>query len=160
MRQFRTIAVAAVLLALTAGTAAAQGRGRGRGREGAPGQVKKAERQEEARFADRDRESAHNWYAHARRDGNLPPGLRGRELPPGLRDRDRLPPGLEGRLQPGYVLDSDVRPQVYPIPPELERNFAPPPPNYRYGALGGHILLIDAAFRIADVMQLRVGIAR
>ena len=158
MRQLRLIAGAALLLALTSGVAVAQGRGHARGRDQAPGQQKKAER--EARFADTDRDYARNWYAHERRGGDLPPGLRRRELPPGLRDRDRLPPGLERRLAAGYVIENPYRPQLFPVPIELRRRFAHPPAGFGYYAFGGRILLVDATFRVADVLQLEIGIGR
>ncbi len=179
--------IAGALVALTATAALAQGRGHGRGGDRVPpGQAKKAERQDEqqARFADRDREIARNWYAHERRDdrrddnadrgddgdrrdntdradrgddrGGLPPGLRGRPLPPGLRDRDRLPPGLERKLEPGYVLTTDDRRVLYPMPALLVRQFAPPPAGFRYFSFGGHIVLVDNGFRVRDVIHLEI----
>ncbi len=159
MRAFRMATAVAFLLVAAAGTAAAQGRGRGR--EHAPGQMKKAEREADRRFADSDREYARNWYVHERRGGDgLPPGLRGRELPPGLRDRDRLPPGLERRLEPGWVIEPEYRPQLYPVPIELQRRFAPPPDGYAYFTFGGNVLMVDAGFRVADVIRLGVTIVR
>ena len=159
MRAFRMATAVALLLVTAAGTAAAQGRGRGR--EHAPGQMKKAERAAEMRFTDTDREYARNWYLHERRGGaGLPPGLRGRELPPGLRDRDELPPGLERRLAPGYVIEPDYRPQLYPIPVELQRRFAPPPEGYVYFTFFGNVVMVNAGFRVADVIRLGVSVVR
>lgn len=171
MRARWMIAGAVALLALSSGAAMAQGRGQGRGKGENRGQAKKAERQAEARFGDRDREVARNWYIHERRGGRdegegrearegegLPPGLRGRELPPGLRDRDRLPPGLERRLQPGYVIEPAMRPQLYPVPDLLLRQFTPPPPGNRYFSFGGHIVLVDNGYRLMDMISLNLNI--
>jgi hypothetical protein len=143
---------AVVLLALTGGPAMAQGRGHGRGRANAPGQMKKAERAYDARFGDRDREMARNWYYHERRDRL--------NLPPGFRDADRLPPDYGARLRPGYIIEPAWRARLYPAPVALVRVFAPPPPGYRYMALGGRVLLLDAGFRIGDVIGLELNFAR
>jgi hypothetical protein len=149
MRARWLLAVAVAFLSLNTGVAAAQGRGHGRAHQTSRGQAKKAERRAEARFNDHDRTVAHNWYYHNRR-----------ELPPGLRDRDRLPPGVEARLRPGFVLDRAMRRQVYPVPVALVHVFAPAPPGYRYVAFGGHIVLVDAGFRVFDVIRLEVGLGR
>jgi len=152
---------AVLLLLLTSGVAVAQGRGSGRQGQADRTQVRGAQRGGQAKFADQDRERARNWYAHARRGGgNQPPGLSGRELPPGLRDRDRLPPGLAERIRPGYVIEVQVRVQIFPAPPELVRVLAPPPPGHRYVAFGGNILMLNASFRIADVIELGVSLVR
>jgi len=142
------IAGTVALLALNSGVATAQGRGRARGHENR-GQEKKEERQAEARFNDHDREIARNWYYHNRRD-----------LPPGLRDRDRLPPGVVERLQPGFVLDREMQRNVYPVPVVLVRRFAPVPVGYRYVVFGGHIVLVDAAFRVFDVIRFEIPVGR
>ncbi len=150
----------AALLVASSGAALAQGRGHGRGRGNQgepPGQAKKAERAE-ARFDDRDRELAHNWYVHERRgrgDEN-----EARELPPGLRNRDRLPPGWERKLRAGWVVDEDMRRDIYPAPVALVRVFPPPPPGFRYVVLSGHLLLLDAGFRVADFIRLDINLAR
>jgi Ni/Co efflux regulator RcnB len=142
-------ACAVALVAMTSSVAMAQGRGQGRGKTENRGQAKKAERQAAARFADHDRQVANNWYVHNRQS-----------LPPGLRDRDRLPPGQEQRVQPGYVFDRGDRQRVYPAPAPLVRGFAPPPPGYRYVTFGGHIVLVDNGYRVADVIRLEINIGR
>jgi len=149
MRARWLIAGAVASLFLTTGVATAQGRGRGRGhgQEMNRGQAKKAEREAEARFNDHDREIARNWYYHSRRD-----------LPPGLRDRDRLPPGIADRLRPGFVLDPDMRRSIYPVPVTLVRAFAPAPAGCRYVVFGGHIVLVDAGFRVFDVIRLQINL--
>ncbi len=171
--------VAGALMAL-ATVAQAQGRGQGRGRDrdrGAdnsdrglpPGQAKKAERREQrdqdARFADRDRDIARNWYVHERRDARDDDnrddrGDDARGLPPGLRDRDRLPPGIERKLAAGYLLSADDRRVLYPAPVILVRAFPPPPPGFRYFAFGGHIVMVDGGWRVRDVIHLEITAGR
>lgn len=133
-----------VLLAMTSGVAVAQGRGQSRAKPQNRGQAKKAER---AAFAERDRQIANNYYSHNRQ-----------QLPPGLRDQDRLPPAQEQRLQPGYVFNRNDRQRMYPAPAPLVRTFAPPPRGYRYVTFGGHIILVDDGYRVADVIRLQINI--
>jgi hypothetical protein len=152
-------------LALTSAPGLAQGRGHGRGREHAPGQLKKQdedrdrdhgqgkgedrgdEGRDRGRFNDNDRALAHNWYFHNRA-----------ALPPGLRDRDRLPPGIEARFRPGWVIEPELRPVIYAAPVILVRRFAPAPPGCRYVLIGGHVVLVDAGFRVLDFFRLRLDI--
>ena len=137
------------LLAVSSGVAVAQGRGNEPNR----GQTKKAERaaqaqrRAEARFNDRDRQVAHDWYNRHQRNP-----------PRGFRDRDRLPPEYEGRIQPGYVFDPVVRQRAYPAPVELTVQFGPAPRGYRYMVIGGHIVLVDTGYRVADVFRLTINI--
>jgi Ni/Co efflux regulator RcnB len=141
------VAGAFALLALTGGTAVAQGNGNGRGRENAPGQVKKADRQYQARFADHDREFANTWYAQNRRS-----------LPRGMRDRDRVPAEQQARFAPGYVFDRNMRGYVYPAPYSLRRHFAPAPRGYRYVIYGGHVMLVDDGYRVFDTISLNINL--
>jgi hypothetical protein len=155
MRARWILAGAMAALALTSGTALAQGRGHGRDKDKSdvpPGQAKKAERQA-GRFDDSDQQVAHNWYVHERQNQNEE-----HELPPGLRDRDRLPPGIEKKLVRGWVVDRDDRERLYPPPPVLVRRFAPPPPGCRYVVFGGHVVLVDAGFRVLDVIHLELNV--
>ena len=150
------------LLALTSTAALAQGRGHGRGddhgrghggdRGAPPGQVKKAERQDAARFRDEDRQYADNWSQHYYD--------RHRALPPGLRDRDRLPPGIAARVRPGWVVEPDYRPRLYPVPVVLVRRFAPPPEGCRYMFFDGRVVLVDTGWRVVDMLQLNINLGR
>ncbi len=150
MKGLRLIVGAAALLTLTAGVAMAQGRGHGRGRENAPGQLKKQERYNAARFYDRDRELARNWYYHERRDRD--------RLPPGFRYSDRLPDPYVTRIRPGYVIEPEWRARLYPAPVALIRVFAPPPPGYRYMVFGGQVLLVGGGYQVADVISLELNL--
>ncbi len=147
-------AASVAALALTSSAALAQGRGHGRGHDRdnpPPGQVKKAEREDAARFRDQDRDYARNWYYHENR------GDRDR-LPPGLRDRDRLPPGIERQLRPGWIVEPAYRQQLYPVPVVLVRRFAPPPEGFRYVIFGGRVLLVDPGYRVVDMLQLNINL--
>jgi len=165
MRTRWQLACAVLCLALTSAPVLAQGRGHGRGRERAPGQLKKQDEdrdrdhgrgrgedrgdqdRDRGRFNDNDRALAHNWYFHNRA-----------ALPPGLRDRDRLPPGIEARFRPGWVIEPELRPVIYPAPVVLVRRFAPAPPGCRYVLIGGHLVLVDAGFRVVDFFRLQVNV--
>ena len=145
MRTRWLYAGAIALLALTGGTAVAQGNGNGRGRETAPGQVKKQQQQSAARFADRDRTAATNYYASHR---SAPPR--------GLRDRDRIPAAQRAQVGPGYVFDRNTRSQVYAAPSAMSRGFTPAPRGYRYVVYGGQVMLVDAGYRVSDVISLNI----
>ena len=151
MRSRWLYAGAAALLALSSHAALAQGHGRARGhgadRAQNRGRAQQANREAEARFGDRDRVYANNWYYHNRRS-----------LPPGLRDSDRLPPGVERRFVPGFVIDRELRPRVYEAPVVLVRRFPPPPPGCRYVVFGGRIVLLDAGFRVRDFIRLDINL--
>ena len=149
MRSRWLYAGAFALLALTSGTAVAQGNGNGNGhgRANAPGQVRKADQQRSARFADHDRQSANTWYSQNRRS-----------LPRGLRDRDRVPAEQQARIAPGFVFDRGMRANVYAAPYSLRRNFAPAPRGYRYVMYGGHVMLVDDGYRVFDVISLNISL--
>jgi hypothetical protein len=142
-------AMAVALLAATGGVAVAQGHGnepnRGQARRAERGA--QAQRRTDARFNDRDRQVAQNWYRQHQRNP-----------PRGFRDRDRLPPQYEARIRPGYVFDPVVRQRAYPAPVELTVQFGPAPRGYRYMVIGGHIVLVDTGYRVADVFRLTINI--
>ena len=145
------IAGAVALLVLSGGVAVAQGRGQNRDKPQNHGQAQRAQRQaaSQPRFSDNDRRVANNWYYHERRNPR-----------PGFRDSDRLRPEYEARLRPGYVFDADMRRQAYVAPVELTRGFAPAPRGYRYMVIGGHLVLVDVGYRVADVFRLEINLGR
>ncbi len=151
------------LLAASSGAALAQGRGQRPAKQESRDQARKGQREarpesagaaraqgrQEAReeFRDNDRELANNWAQHNRAN-----------LPPGLRNRDRLPPGIERKLQRGYIIEPALREQIHPAPPQLVRVFAPAPAGFRYVVFGGHVVLLDPRFRIADIIRVNINI--
>jgi hypothetical protein len=145
------IAGAVTLLTLTSGAAVAQGRGNqpNRGQAQKADRAAQAQRRADARFNDRDRQIARDWYNQ--RQSNPPPGFR---------DRDRLPPQYETRIQPGYVFEPVVRRRAYPAPLDLTRRFVPAPRGYRYMVIGGQIVLVDVGYRVADVFRLEINFGR
>lgn len=72
----------------------------------------------------------------------------------GFRDEDRLPPDWEPRLQVGFVFDRDWRRRCYPVQAELLAELPPPPPHYRYYAIGGRVVLVDRGWRVVDVLSV------
>lgn len=148
MRARWMIAGAVALLAVTSGVAVARGFGNGPGRN--RGQARMAQpaqnrQQAQARINEHDRQAANTWY---NKHKNKPPR--------GFRRADRLPPAYEARLQPGYRLDPYMRRRAYAAPSGLRRGFAPAPRGYRYMVIGGHLVLVDASFRVADVFRLNI----
>ena len=75
-------------------------------------------------------------------------------LPEGLRPEDRLSAEQESRLRVGATLDSDLRDKVRPAPADLSARLAPPPPDHRYVAVGGHVGLIDKNFQVKAVINV------
>ena len=75
-------------------------------------------------------------------------------LPEGLRPEDRLSAEQESRLRVGATLDNDLRDKVRPAPADLAARLAPPPPDHRYVAVGGHVGLIDKNFQVKAVVNV------
>jgi hypothetical protein len=94
-------------------------------------------------FDDDERRAARGWYQQHRHP-----------LPMGLRDEDRLPDDWEAQLRPGLVLDPDWRARCFPVPADLLAELPAPPPHYRYLAMGRHVLLVDADWRVHDLLSL------
>jgi hypothetical protein len=145
------MAVAVALLTITSDPAVGQGRGhenqqnrgpaQNRGQAQNQGQAKKAARQ----FAAQERQAAERWSQQHRA-----------QPPRGFRRADRLPPQYETRIAPGYVFDAYARQRAYPAPVEMVRVFSPPPPGYRYLAIGGNLVLVDDGYRVQDVIRLQI----
>jgi hypothetical protein len=93
--------------------------------------------------ADPQQQAAADWYNQ--HQGNLPEGLR---------PEDRLTADQESRLKVGVVLDNDIRDKVRPAPQDLSDRLAPPPPDHRYVAVGGHVGLVDKNFQVKALIQL------
>jgi hypothetical protein len=61
---------------------------------------------------------------------------------------------LEPQLQVGFVFDRDWRARCHPVPADLLTELPPPPPHYRYYVVGGHVVLVDGSWRVADVLSV------
>jgi Ni/Co efflux regulator RcnB len=123
-------ASAAMILAI--GSAAAQDRGQ-----------RNDQNRQSAHLDEHDQQVARDWYSQHQ---DHPPA--------GLRSQDRLSPEQESRLHEGAVLDKDLRKKAHPAPRELSQRLAPPPPDHRYVAIGGHISLIDKDYNVKAVVHL------
>ena len=75
-------------------------------------------------------------------------------MPDGLRPEDQLSAEQESRLRVGATLDNDLRDRVRPAPADLAARLAPPPPDHRYVAVGGHVGLIDKNFQVKAVINV------
>jgi Ni/Co efflux regulator RcnB len=94
------------------------------------------ERQEarvHARFAERQREAAHEYYRHEFRRGKCPPGLK-------KKHNGCMPPGQARKWRRGAPLPRGVA--VYDVPHDLVVRIGPPPPGYRYVRVASDILMI------------------
>jgi Ni/Co efflux regulator RcnB len=120
---------AAALLALTCSVAVAQNQNKG--------QSKKQYRQ----FNDNQRQYANTYY-------NQHQGLFGQDK--GWNN------DYENRLQPGYVLDKDMRGMSRPAPNDLTKGLGPAPRGYRYVIIGGHVVLVDNAYRVHDTIRFNI----
>jgi Ni/Co efflux regulator RcnB len=74
----------------------------------------------------------------------------------GFRAEDRLPADWEPRLQVGFVFDNEWRHRAHPVPVDLMAELPPPPRGYHYYVVGGHIVLVDSGWRVADVININL----
>ena len=128
MKMHCLLAATAAILALTCCPALAQDQGKQKGH---------------TEFDAHDQQVARDWFAQ------------NRERPAvGLRDQDRLSADEESRLRVGAFMDKDLRKKVHPAPFDLTRRLPDLASDHRYVVVGGHIALIDSAFRIKAVIHL------
>jgi|ERR1700683_384744 hypothetical protein len=92
---------------------------------------------------DSQQQAASDWYSQHQNN-----------LPEGLRPEDRLSAEQESRLRVGVTLDNDLRDKVRPAPADLAAHLAPPPPDHRYVAVGGHVAQIDKNFQVKAVVNV------
>ncbi|MGD0958089.1 MAG: hypothetical protein ABR953_14855 [Candidatus Acidiferrales bacterium] len=97
------------------------------------------------RFDDHEHLVVNNWWAAHREHPVI-----------GFRVEDRLPPEWEPRLQVGFLLDAGWRARCHPVPADLLVELPPPPPHYRYYVVGGHVVLVDRGWHVADVISIRI----
>ena len=60
-------------------------------------------------------------------------------------------------MHEGFVLTPEMRGAWRPVPHELLERLGPVPPRWRYMVLGEHVVLVDAGWRIRDVLHFEVG---
>ena len=97
------------------------------------------------RFDDHEREATRMWYEHHRDHPVV-----------GFRVEDRLPADWEPRLQVGFVFNADWRRRAHPVPADLIAELPPPPRYYHYYVVGGHVVLVDSHWRVADVININL----
>ena len=119
---------AAAILALTCSPALAQDQGKQKGH---------------TEFDSHDQQVARDWFTQ---NQERPAG--------GLRNEDRLSAAEESRLHVGALMDKDLRLKVHPVPFDLTRQLPDPASDHRYVVIGGHLALIDSAFRIKAIIHL------
>ncbi|MGZ5787240.1 MAG: hypothetical protein ACXWJM_15090 [Ramlibacter sp.] len=98
-----------------------------------------------AYFNDHQREAARAYYAeHYGRVGKCPPGL-------AKKNNGCLPPGQAKRWAVGQPLPRDV--VVYSVPQPVLVQLPPVPYGYRYGRVGGDIVLMQRQNNlVVDIM--------
>ena len=69
---------------------------------------------------------------------------------------ERLAPEQEHRLRPGHWLDPELRARVHWLPPDLWQRYGTPPAGYRYGVIGGYVLLLDRDYKMREVYRVDV----
>lgn len=97
------------------------------------------------KFDDHEHQAADDWWAHHRDHPVV-----------GFRASDRLPAAWEPRLAVGFTFTSDWRRRTHPVPTDLLREFPPAPRGYHYYVIGGHVVLVDPGWRVADVININI----
>lgn len=97
------------------------------------------------RFDDHEHDVVNHWWA-AHHDHPVI----------GFRVSDRLPAEWEPRLVVGFTFDADWRRRCHPVPADLLADLPPPPRHYHYYVVGGHIVLVDPGWRVADVININL----
>jgi hypothetical protein len=106
-------------------------------------QQHQSKQQQQARIRDEDRRATEEWYRqHHQR------------APAGWRDQDRLNPSMQGRLRQGRPLDRDLASRMHSLPSDLSRRYGPPPRGWRYGVIGGNVVLLDTRYVVQDVFTI------
>ncbi|HUK22784.1 MAG TPA: hypothetical protein VLV45_14675 [Gemmatimonadales bacterium] len=132
------------LLAVSGRVALAQNNGDNHGQNNAHSNPPhQSNQQQEARFRDEDRRATEDWYRQHHQ-----------HAPAGWRDKDRLPSSMQDRLRAGRPLDRDLASRMHPLPSDLARHYAPPPRGYRYGVIGGNVVLLDDHYVVHDVFSI------
>ena|ERR1035437_8793544 len=75
-----------------------------------------------------------------------------------FRQDNRWNNDYENRLRPCYVLDDDMRRISRPAPYEMTRGMSRAPRGYRYVVIGGHVVLVDNAYRVHDAIHFELNL--
>jgi hypothetical protein len=67
---------------------------------------------------------------------------------------DQLSPDDDRRIRPGVRLDIRLRQRVRWVPDALAGRYHPAPRGYRYGVLGGHVLLLGRDYQVREVYRV------
>jgi hypothetical protein len=102
-------------------------------------------RQNHTTFNDQDRQATRDWYKQHQKN----PGA-------GWRQKDRLTPSMQGRLRAGQPLDPELRRQMHSLPSGLSQHYGPAPTGYRYGVIGGNVVMYDQGNQVRDVFSLTI----
>jgi hypothetical protein len=94
-------------------------------------------------FNDQDRQATRSWYQQHQN-----------HLGAGWRQQDRLTPEMEGHLRAGSRLDPRLRRQLHWLPNDLSRQYGAAPRGYRYGIIGGNVVMLDDEYQVRDVFRL------
>jgi hypothetical protein len=63
---------------------------------------------------------------------------------------------MQSRLRPGQQLDPQLRRQMYWLPADLSRRYAPAPRGFRYAVIGGNIVMLDGNYHVYDVFAINL----
>jgi hypothetical protein len=102
-------------------------------------------RQNHNTFNDQDRAATRDWYKQHSKN----PGA-------GWRQKDRLSPSMQSRVRAGQPLDADLRKQMHSLPSDLSQRYGAAPSGYRYGVIGGNVVMYDQGNQIRDVFSLTI----
>jgi Ni/Co efflux regulator RcnB len=147
-RSITTCALALAFLAVSGRAALAQNRGQDHGRGNGQNQGQNDanwNRDHHTTFNNQDRQVTRDWYQQHQQS-----------LGRGWRQQDHLSPGMQSRLRPGQQLDPQLRRQMYWLPADLSRRYAPAPRGFRYAVIGGNIVMLDGNYHVYDVFAINL----
>ena len=105
--------------------------------------VRAQEHHDHDRFDDHDRAAAHDWYhdhhTYFRHD-----------------EGRYWHSEWEPNIHEGFVFTPEMRRAFRPVPHELLVRLGPAPHGWRYVVIGDHVCLIDADWRIHDVLHFEL----
>jgi hypothetical protein len=107
--------------------------------------VRAQEHHDHDRFDDHDRAAAHDWYHDHHTYFR--------------HDEGRYWHGeWEPNIHEGFVFTPEMRRAFRPVPHELLVRLGPAPHGWRYVVIGDHVCLVDADWRIHDVLHFELNL--